>query len=66
MLVSVMIVLPIPIPTQSIDRQRVPWSYIGVRAYLKIENYFKWITGLTGTPASNNYIDTHGQFLICS
>lgn len=35
-----------------------------VRAYLKIENYFKWVTGLTGTPASNNYIDTHGQFLV--
>lgn len=29
----------------------------------KILNHFKYRTGLTGTPASNGYLDLHGQFL---
>ena len=35
-----------------------------VKAYLKIEDCFKWTTGLTGTPASNGYKDLHGQYLV--
>ena len=35
-----------------------------VRSYLKIEDHFDWVTGLTGTPASNGYKDLHGQFLV--
>lgn len=27
-------------------------------------DHFDWITGLTGTPASNGYQDLHGQFLV--
>ena len=27
-------------------------------------DHFKWITGLTGTPASNGYKDLHGQYLV--
>lgn len=30
----------------------------------KILPHFDWITGLTGTPASNGYQDLHGQFLV--
>ena len=35
-----------------------------VKAVKKILNHFDWITGLTGTPASNGYKDLHGQFLV--
>jgi SNF2 family DNA or RNA helicase len=35
-----------------------------VRSFRKVANQFKWCTGLTGTPASNGYIDLHGQFLV--
>ncbi len=35
-----------------------------VKAVMRIINHFKWITGLTGTPASNGYKDLHGQFLV--
>lgn len=35
-----------------------------VKSYLKIHKHFKWLTGLTGTPASNGYKDLHGQFLV--
>jgi len=35
-----------------------------VKAVGKIIQHFKWITGLTGTPASNGYRDLHGQFLV--
>lgn len=35
-----------------------------VNAFMKIQPYIKWITGLTGTPASNGYKDLHGQFLV--
>jgi SNF2 family DNA or RNA helicase len=35
-----------------------------VRAFRKIENHFKWTTGLTGTPASNGVKDLHGQYLV--
>jgi len=35
-----------------------------VKALRKILPQFKWRTGLTGTPASNGYIDLHGQFLV--
>lgn len=35
-----------------------------VKAFLKIQPYIKWSTGLTGTPASNGYKDLHGQFLV--
>jgi hypothetical protein len=31
---------------------------------MKIIDNFDWITGLTGTPASNGYKDLHGQFLV--
>jgi SNF2 family DNA or RNA helicase len=27
-------------------------------------DHFRWITGLTGTPASNGYKDLHGQYLV--
>ena len=36
---------------------------IKVTGWRKIMNHFKYRTGLTGTPASNGYIDLHGQFL---
>lgn len=35
-----------------------------VKAVKGILEHFKWITGLTGTPASNGYKDLHGQFLV--
>lgn len=35
-----------------------------VKSYIRIEDYFDWTTGLTGTPASNGYKDLHGQFLV--
>ncbi len=35
-----------------------------VKSYIKIANHFNWVTGLTGTPASNGYKDLHGQFLV--
>jgi len=36
---------------------------IHVTGWRKILNHFKYRTGLTGTPASNGYLDLHGQFL---
>lgn len=36
---------------------------INVTGWRKILNHFKYRTGLTGTPASNGYLDLHGQFL---
>jgi len=36
---------------------------IKVTGWRKIIPYFKYRTGLTGTPASNGYLDLHGQFL---
>lgn len=35
-----------------------------VKATRKILDCFDWITGLTGTPASNGYQDLHGQYLV--
>jgi SNF2 family DNA or RNA helicase len=35
-----------------------------VKATRKILDCFEWITGLTGTPASNGYQDLHGQYLV--
>ena len=35
-----------------------------VKAFRKIADRFEWVTGLTGTPASNGYKDLHGQFLV--
>lgn len=35
-----------------------------VNALRKILPYFKWRTGLTGSPASNGYKDLHGQYLV--
>lgn len=35
-----------------------------VKSIMKILDHFQWITGLTGTPASNGYQDLHGQFLV--
>lgn len=35
-----------------------------VRSIRKLLPAFKWITGLTGTPASNGYKDLHGQYLV--
>jgi len=35
-----------------------------VKAFLKIQPYMKWSTGLTGTPVGNGYKDLHGQFLV--
>ena len=35
-----------------------------VKAFMKVLPYFKWRTGLTGSPASNGYKDLHGQFLV--
>jgi SNF2 family DNA or RNA helicase len=35
-----------------------------VKSVKKILNSFDWITGLTGTPASNGYKDLHGQYLV--
>ena len=36
---------------------------IKVTGWRKMINEFKYRTGLTGTPASNGYLDLHGQFL---
>lgn len=36
---------------------------IKVTGWKKIIPHFKYRTGLTGTPASNGYLDLHGQFL---
>lgn len=36
---------------------------IKITGWRKIMNHFKYRTGLTGTPASNGYLDLHGQFL---
>jgi SNF2 family DNA or RNA helicase len=36
---------------------------IEVTGWRKILPYFSYRTGLTGTPASNGYLDLHGQFL---
>ena len=35
-----------------------------VKATKKVLPHFDWLTGLTGTPASNGYKDLHGQFLV--
>jgi SNF2 family DNA or RNA helicase len=35
-----------------------------VKSFMRIANHFDWITGLTGTPASNGYKDLHGQYLV--
>lgn len=35
-----------------------------VKAVKKILDHFAWVTGLTGTPASNGYKDLHGQYLV--
>lgn len=35
-----------------------------VKSTMKIIKHFDWITGLTGTPASNGYQDLHGQYLV--
>ena len=36
---------------------------IKITGWRKLLNKFKYRTGLTGTPASNGYLDLHGQFL---
>lgn len=36
---------------------------IKVTGWRKLISHFKYRTGLTGTPASNGYLDLHGQFL---
>ena len=36
---------------------------IKITGWRKIIPHFKYRTGLTGTPASNGYLDLHGQFL---
>ena len=35
-----------------------------VKALRKVLPFFRWRTGLTGTPASNGYKDLHGQYLV--
>lgn len=35
-----------------------------VKSFMRIAGHFDWITGLTGTPASNGFKDLHGQFLV--
>lgn len=35
-----------------------------VKSTMKIIQHFDWITGLTGTPASNGFQDLHGQYLV--
>ena len=35
-----------------------------VKATRRVLSHFDWLTGLTGTPASNGYKDLHGQFLV--
>ena len=39
-------------------------STVRVSAFKTIYEHFKWVTGLTGTPASNGYKDLHGQYLV--
>lgn len=34
------------------------------KAMRKLLQQFNWVTGLTGTPASNGYKDLHGQYLV--
>ena len=36
---------------------------IKMTGWRKMIPHFKYRTGLTGTPASNGYIDLHGQYL---
>jgi len=36
---------------------------IKITGWRKMINHFQYRTGLTGTPASNGYLDLHGQFL---
>lgn len=35
-----------------------------VKSFMRIATHFDWVTGLTGTPASNGYKDLHGQYLV--
>jgi SNF2 family DNA or RNA helicase len=35
-----------------------------VKALRRVLPFFKWRTGLTGTPASNGFKDLHGQYLV--
>ena len=35
-----------------------------VKALMNVLPHFKWRTGLTGTPATNRYMDLHGQYLV--
>lgn len=35
-----------------------------VKSFMRIASHFEWVTGLTGTPASNGYKDLHGQYLV--
>lgn len=35
-----------------------------VKSFRRIADHFDWVTGLTGTPASNGYKDLHGQYLV--
>lgn len=37
---------------------------VRVKSIGKFQKYIKWAVGLTGTPASNNYLDLFGQFLV--
>jgi len=37
---------------------------IRVTGWRKIMNHFEYRVGLTGTPASNGYLDLHGQYLV--
>lgn len=37
---------------------------IKITGWRKIINHFQYRVGLTGTPASNGYMDLHGQFLV--
>src|SRR5690606_19446744 len=36
---------------------------IKITGWRKMIDHFQFRTGLTGTPASNGYLDLHGQFL---
>ena len=44
------------------DRRGEPYE-IKVTGWRKMVDLFKYRTGLTGTPASNGYLDLHGQYL---
>lgn len=37
---------------------------VKVTGWRKVMNHFKFRVGLTGTPASNGYLDLHGQYLV--